>query len=312
LSFADYVGNGLADVAASIATKRAQPQGEVLRMVEQQAHLAFCICMRLAVIEAAIRDHTTTCCIVVLARPLVVAVSPAALLLRHRQAIADKGHILAILPSGKVTCTSCNLTKPISDLRFWSEKVCAEHSYAVAVPNCSQSSGVTAGSGVQPVPSAVVIHAVEPERFRGTMQQIKALGRLRSKTNVFTRSVNRASAASASCKLVCGIAVLGTVAEPYSVESIVPAWAALLHASHQLWHAGGVVWCARCGAVLSSIRKSRLMLVCGASSFHSGDLLLAKGSQTRLQQLMLGRCVVGPGWPDGRPKAAVLVVRRVM
>ena len=272
--------------------------------------------MRLAVIEAAIRDHTTNNCISIPARPLVVAVSPDDQLLHHKQAIADKGHLLATLPSGKVTCTICNMTRPVSDLRFWCTESCVEPSAAQAVLLAPPPVlGCPAGRANELLLAFSAVPTgdggdSEPEQFRGTMQQIKVLSRARAKLNFEARTATRANIASAQSKLVEGLTVLGTNATQLSAESVLPAWAILLHSSHELWHAGGAVWCGKCGAVLSAYRKSRLTLACGELCYNADSLMLAKGSNTRLQRLMQGKCCVWPIWPDGMPKSAVLVVRR--
>ena len=109
---------------------------------------------------------------------------------------------------------------------------------------------------------------------------------------------------------LAGLPVVGTeLPSLHPSFSVVPVWARLLHSTHELWHAGGAVWCYKCGAVLSSVRKSRLSEICGAH--RREHCMLPEGSIYRRNQLMAGRWTGDGPWPDGRPKQLVLAVRRV-
>ena len=72
-------------------------------------------------------------------------------------------------------------------------------------------------------------------------------------------------------------------------------WMLAAHPSHQLWTAGGALWCMGCGAVLRSFRMSPLFRPCTKT--------LARGFRSRVAYLLEGSlaCTGWDEWPDGSP-----------
>ena len=84
-----------------------------------------------------------------------------------------------------------------------------------------------------------------------------------------------------------------------------------LDGSHELWTAGGAIWCNKCGCVATRDRKSYLHLGCGSNfkpDSRGQEVKMPPGSHYRLQCLMKGSTAgtKWDSWPDGTPKETVL------
>jgi hypothetical protein len=94
-----------------------------------------------------------------------------------------------------------------------------------------------------------------------------------------------------------------------------PAWAARCHASHELFHGAGIVFCKECGGIASTPSSGSLLFVmCGSLKYRQDDerAKIAPGSKGRLNRLLRGQLPYDfNAWPDGRAGRVRISVCRV-
>lgn len=98
-------------------------------------------------------------------------------------------------------------------------------------------------------------------------------------------------------------------------RGVVP-WMLQLDSSHLLYHCGGLVFCSKCGGVMSGSKVNHTLLkACGTKDLARGShSVLKEGSKYRVQKLMEGELKgstfhdqVLKSWPDGTHRDEVLV-----
>ena len=91
-----------------------------------------------------------------------------------------------------------------------------------------------------------------------------------------------------------------------------PSWASEVHATHDLWLAGGFLYCARCGSLAQSVIGSSLLFkMCRA---HDNECFtIPSGSVSRLKRIEEGKNPVlhAKSWPDGQPAHVTVQCHRV-
>ena len=280
------MGNALADALAGTAAELAQVPSIVLQEAEKQLTLSFFVCMRIAIIELAVKKFKDETDLNYIVKGKVQQLSRARAASEAAWNLEDPGHVLSGHGSKFLRCAVCGNIRPQADLSWWSRNSCT-------------------GFG------QILEHEVElPEEilldnFEGKLPEFLTFKRKRKEIDEATTRRNNRRRKEATAKLIAEKAKVvppacwqgGEAAGPQ------PVWASKLDVSHSLFFAGGGVFCTKCGAANGRARKGKLHKVC------SGHL--AAGSEWRLQGLLKGQCSAWQQWPDGRAKHVRVSTMRV-
>ena len=184
-------------------------------------------------------------------------------------------------------CSVCCNIRPLGDLAWWSKNSCS-------------------GFGQFAEKEAEIPEEVEKEHFVGKLPEFLILKTKRKEIDDGTVRRNNRRRRAATAKLFADKAKEVPPASWLGGESSgpQPVWASKLDASHLLFHAGGGVFCSRCGAANGRAGKGKLHSVC------SGRVVA--GSAWRLEGLLRGRCAAWASWPDVRAKHVRVSTSRVV
>jgi len=288
-------GNFVADTVAGWMAHELSPPGFALEQLERNLSLAFHLARRIGSVDKLVQEFGENGKFKMALQPLNAIVSAsdaaAALLL----AADNMGHVLSKLGKWH-RCAKCQ--RRISSLSFkkWATLPCI--------------SGVDLSCSSSIVPPPAVACDEDLEAVEGNIPAIRKARANRATENKTIRKGNRVSRSAAM------VAARGSIARSACADVLgsagdCPPWTSFLDASHELFFAGGAVWCVRCGARVGSQRKCKLQDPC--TNVVGSRSLKANDARVRFtKRLMLGFCEPAfHQWPDGRNADLQLQVRKV-
>ena len=286
LSIEDYLGNALADALAGTAAELAQVPSIVLIEAEKQLTLSFFVCMRIAIIEFAVKKFKEETVLNYLVKGKVQQVSKARAADEAAWNLEDTGHVLTGHGSKFLRCAGCGNIRPQADWTWWRNNSCTGFGQIFEL-EAEQ-------------PEEVIV-----DNYEGKLPDFLIFKRKRQEMDEVTKRRNNRRRKEATARLFAEKAKVVPPASWQGGEAAgpQPIWAAKLDPSHLLFFAGGGVFCTKCGAANGRARKGKLHKIC------SGHL--ATGSEWRVQGLMLGKCTAWPQWPDGRGKHVRVATAKV-
>ena len=287
LSIEDYMGNAVADALAGVAAEVAQVPTVVLMEAERQVTLAFFVCMRIAIVEGAVKEfkEQTDCNYIVSGK--VNQLSKARAAKEAEWKLEDTGHVVVGHGTKALRCSACGNIRPLGDLAWWS------------INSCSGLGQILEQEAEGP-------EDVGLETFVGKLPDFLAFKKRRKAIDEGTTSRNKRRRSEAFGSLVAAKVKEATPASWQGGDQAgsQPAWCWKLDSSHDLFHGGGGVFCMTCGAVNSRARKGKLLKPC--------KKVLVEGSKWRLAGLKRGCNVAWKNsWPDGRANTTRIAMRRV-
>ena len=287
LTIEDYLGNAVADALAGTAAELAQVPNIVLIEAEKQLSLSFFVCMRIAIIEGAVSKFKEETELDYILKGKVQQLSVARATSEATWNLEDTGHVVTGHGLKFLRCAVCSNIRPLGDLAWWTRNSCS-------------------GFGQFEEKVAEGPEEVEKEHFVGRLPEFLVHKRKRKEVDEGTLRRNNRRRKDATAKLFADKAKEVPPASWLGGEASgpQPVWAAKLHSTHVLFHAGGGVFCSRCGAANGRARKGKLQSVC------SGNVVA--GSAWRLEGLLRGRCAAWAAWPDGRSKQVRVSTARVV
>ena len=249
LSFA----NVLADVAATIASSWYDHVFSVCLEVEKYLTFGFLVSVRFAIVEynlACWRDlHKVKRTL----PPVPPPVSQEDFRSLVCNTISSRGHILQQHLNGvHLICTRCRGQKPKSSTLFWETTPCVEYEYS-------------------PSPPPLLVNKVEddPTQFYGLASDFSVLSSKRqSEVSQIAKGNTSALKEARRCFhkgcswLFSGSASVSTVTLGVGLQSFLTPWMHKAHHTHELWTAGGLIFCTKCGCTQAQPRKSRLLEDC--------------------------------------------------
>ena len=286
LAIEDYFGNALADSLAGIAAEVSQEPGLVLREAEKQATLSFFVCMRIAIIERAVKTFKEETDLNYIMKGKVKQITKARAAKEAEWKLEDSGHVVTGHGAKFLRCSGCGNIRPLGDLAWWSTNSC---------------SGFGRILEEEPGPT----EEAELEPFVGKLPEFLALKKKRKVLNDATSSRNSRRKVEATGRLIA--AKLGEASSATwqggELAGPQPVWCWKLDTSHKLFFGGGGVFCGTCGACNSRARAGKLHKPCSCK--------LVEGSAWRLHGLMQGRCSAWKSWPDGRSGKTRICMEKV-
>lgn len=286
LSFEDYFGNGMADVAAGVAADFVAVPDQIAKVATRELRIAFLVAIRIGIIEARVAHHMHHERCVFQVRPMAPAPSTKQLALQLSERVAQAGHSLHKFGAKHLRCHLCGQVKLCSQWKWWQDNVCHR---AKPPPSFTETQ----------LPNEP---AIRDEQFVGTLSQLQkrrkavAAASKQEKYVGIRRGMKARDAWQRS--MTPGSSSSDQSAGPE------PVWVDTLHTSHVLSYAAGAVWCQRCGATARRQPQQGPLL-------QSCRRCIPDGSKWRLRKLSEGVCTCWPEWPDGRSRAVRVQVTRV-
>ena len=316
IDFQGYLANGIADIAAEMIAflVRASP-GALQQMKDVEAQGKH-ICMRLAALEWMSWKilHNTSSFEMVLA-PVQQVLTQSRLAEQLVSDLDEAGHdIIGYLTEGGLQglkCNICGRARRSTKLDWWRKEPCDP--VAILGPL-----GQVVASLAAPEPLLRGDRAEFgcPGKAEGTWKEVKAEAKAhaihRREAKLRAKAAEHRATASMAAELAGrrGAAPkqeeVEVAAAPASL--VIPGWTRSIHVSHsrELYIAGGLIFCGRCGTTASCCKAGRLQRLCAGE--------VAKGSQRRLGLLKAGSLkgvAELKAWPSGEPISATVSVFRL-
>ena len=286
LTIEDYMGNALADALAGTAAELAQVPGLVLMEAEKQLTLAFFVCMRIAIVEQAVKKFKEDTDLDYLVKCRTEQLTKARATREAGWKLEDTGHELSGHGAKFLRCALCGNIRPLSDSGWW------------AANSCSGFGQVLPLEALAPV-------AEELETFTGRLPDFLVFKKKRKLGDDGTVKRNKKTRSEAASRLFAGkFSQLAPSSSLGDAPGPQPVWSSKLDPSHRLLFGGGAVFCTTCGAVTSRCRKGALRKKCSGK--------VAPGSEWRLAGLSQGRCLGWQTCPDGRGKNIKIAMKKLL
>ena len=326
LTFEQYLGNGLADVAAVVAGEMFQEPATILTSAEADVGLAVLLNLRLATIEA----H---CWIAAASKRVPRPLFPnlptieedVVPLARARKKLRSIGHRLYPFKSG-LQCLRCQKYRSHGRSHMWTKIPCIRTTPSSSM--CASTPATTPDTQVTPpVRSSVGSFGLDaPEGEPGWFDTAAdhgqasspcavpdsdiAIDEARDLISVSAAQRARKSWRQAKAAIVTDIREQATTASRLAAQQLAagsreqaltvdfdptacPPWASLAHSSHDLLWLGGFLFCGYCGSTaVTAINSSKLVSQCRGQ-------FTVRGRQA-FTRLCAGKIPHGfSAWPDG-------------
>jgi hypothetical protein len=285
--FRDFALNGISDVLADLGAEFNQLPDLHLMLIEEHTSLSFMITMRIACIEADLALWRQNNKVTRFLPCVVQAVSEQQVGIAVQERLLTTGHRLRRTKQG-LKCLDCGETTRFNTtgFEFWLTITCMEP------------------DPFQPLSEDSLLTAEPKEKVVDFAQAIQVRAQAIQRANLQLRRSTKRLLAQVTKKLFSAIPFEKTLANEvnqFQDLASVPQWFFATANSHDMWTAGGALWCRRCGSVATEARQHKLLGPCNRSC--------PPGSRSRVNRLNKGKPVLGwDSWPNGLPFSSRLKV----